>query len=296
MQVAISDPAAGPLTSLAVAQCTSAEVTAAIVHCFKGYLVPMQLTPEKYETRFRAENLDPFASRVYLHKGVPAAVVMIARRGWTSRLAGMAVAEDFRGRGLGKSVMRAALEEAVLRQDRAMILEVIEQNRPALTLYDKLGFRPTRKLVGYELYPDVAAGDGSNPEDLKEVDPFVVARLIASEGEPDLPWMLMPETLAAATAPAQGFHLHDIAFAIVADPKAEKIVIRGLVVRPESRRQRWASRLLSALAARFGRPLAISAVVPENLASGLFQKAGWQLQTISQFEMRIEFGAKTEAE
>src|ERR1700759_5619241 len=94
------------LTSRTVAQCTSEEVAAAMVHCFQGYLVPMRLTPEKYETRFRAENLDPFSSRIYYCEEAPAAVVMIARRGWTSRLAAMAVAPDFRGRGLGKNAMK----------------------------------------------------------------------------------------------------------------------------------------------------------------------------------------------
>jgi hypothetical protein len=89
-------------TSSAVAQCTSAEVTAALVHCFQGYLVQMRFTPQTYEARFRAENLDPFSSRVYFSNGTPAAVVMIARRGWTSRLAAMAIAPDFGGRGLGK--------------------------------------------------------------------------------------------------------------------------------------------------------------------------------------------------
>src|SRR3984957_21085118 len=90
-------------TARTVAQCTSEEVTAAIVHCFQGYLVPMRLTPERYEMRFRAENLDPFASRLYYHEGAPAAVVMIARRGWTSRLAAMVIAPEFRGRGVGKA-------------------------------------------------------------------------------------------------------------------------------------------------------------------------------------------------
>jgi|GEM_PF-4301253 hypothetical protein len=53
------------LTSRRVTECTSEEVTAAIVHCFEGYVVPMRFSPEKYEARFRAENLDPFASRLY---------------------------------------------------------------------------------------------------------------------------------------------------------------------------------------------------------------------------------------
>ena len=122
-------------TSSAVAQCTSAEVTAALVHCFQGYLVQMRFTPQTYEARFRAENLDPFSSRVYFSNGTPAAVVMIARRGWTSRLAAMAIAPDFRGRGLGKRVTRTALQEAALRKDHAMLLEEIAENRPAVSLY-----------------------------------------------------------------------------------------------------------------------------------------------------------------
>jgi ribosomal protein S18 acetylase RimI-like enzyme len=278
------------LTSRTVAQCTSEEVTAAMVHCFQGYLVPMPLTPERYESRSRAENLDPFSSRLYYNEGAPAAVVMIARRGWTSRLAAMAVAPDFRGRGLGKDVMRVALEEAAQRKDRTMILEVIEQNGPAVSLYTRLGFRPIRRLVGYDFDPHHASNHVSDLELLREIDPLIVARLIAKDGETDLPWILMPETLAAATPPVQALHLDEIAYAIVADPNAEKIVIRALLVRKSHRKQGWGSRMLSALEARFaGRPLTIPALVPENLAPYLFLRVGWQLQTLNQFEMQIEF-------
>jgi ribosomal protein S18 acetylase RimI-like enzyme len=278
------------LTSRTVAQCTSEEVAAAMVHCFQGYLVPMRLTPEKYDTRFRAENLDPFASRIYYCEEAPAAVVMIARRGWTSRLAAMAVAPDFRGRGLGKNAMKSALQEAALRKDRAMILEVIEQNQAAVSLYTGLGFRPIRRLVGYAFNPQGADPRGSDHDRLDEIDPLVVARFISTDGEPDLPWMLMPETLAAAAYPAQAFHINEIAFVIVDDPEAEKVVIRALLVRKTHRRQGWGSRVLAALQARFAdRSLAIPATVPENLAPGLLRKAGWEQQKFNQFEMKIEF-------
>ena len=278
------------LASRTVSQCTSAEVTAAIVHCFQNYLVQMQFTPEKYEIRFRGEDLDPFASRVYHSEGMPAAVVMISRRGWTSRLAAMAVAPDFRRRGLGKEVMQVALREATLRKDRSMVLEVFEQNRAAVSLYTGLGFRPIRRLIGYDLRPESSRDRGSDSERLQEIDPVIVARLIAKDGEPDLPWILMPETFAAATLPVQALHLDEIAFAIVADPKAEKIVVRALLVRKTHRRQGWGSRILRALGALFAdRPLAIQGLVPENMAPGLFLGSGWQRQTLNQFEMKIEF-------
>jgi ribosomal protein S18 acetylase RimI-like enzyme len=280
----------GQLTSRTVAQCTSEEVTAAMVHCFQGYLVPMRLTPERYEIRSRAENLDPFASKIYYSDGAPAAVAMIARRGWTSRLAAMAVAPDFRGRGLGKKVMKVALEEAVLRKDRTMLLEVFEQNPAAVSLYTGLGFRPVRRLFGYDFDPH-GGKRASEPEPLQEIDPAIIARCISIDGEPDLPWMLMPETLAAATRPFQGLHLKEIAFAIVADPtpNAEKVVIRALLVRKAHRRQGWGSRILTALEAHFAdRPLAVQALVPENLAPGFFHRTGWRRQSLNQFEMKIE--------
>jgi ribosomal protein S18 acetylase RimI-like enzyme len=261
-----------------------------MVHCFQGYLVPMRLTPERYEARSRAENLDPFASWLYYSEGAPAAVAMIARRGWTSRLAAMAVAPDFRGRGVGKHVMKIVLEEAALRKDRTMILEVFEQNPAAVALYTGLGFRAIRRLVGYDFNPQGADLGGSDFQRLHEIDPLIVARLVANEGEPDLPWMLMPETLAAATQPVQALHLNEIAFAIVADPNSEKILIRALLVRQAHRRQGWGSRILTALEARFAdQPLAIQALVPENMAPGLFRRAGWEQQKLNQFEMKIEF-------
>ena len=51
----------------------------------------------------------------------------------------------------------------------------------------------------------------------------------------------MSETLAAATPPVQALHLDKIAYAVVDDPNAEKIVIRALLVRKSHRKQGWGS-------------------------------------------------------
>lgn len=52
-----------------VAECTSAQVAEALTRSFEGYLVPIQFTPQAYERRFRFEDLDPYASRVYEREG-----------------------------------------------------------------------------------------------------------------------------------------------------------------------------------------------------------------------------------
>ena len=102
--------------------------------------------------------------------------------------------------------------------------------------------------------------------------------------------MLAAETLAAATLPVQALHLYEIAFAAVADPKAEKIVIRTLLVRKAHRGKGWGSRILSALETLYGdRPLTIPPLVPENAAPGLFRRAGWQPHALDLLEMKIEF-------
>nr|MDP9455661.1 hypothetical protein [Actinomycetota bacterium] len=51
---------------------------------------PVDVDARAYEWRFRAEDLDPFVSRVYRLNRSVAGILLVARRGWTSRIAGMA--------------------------------------------------------------------------------------------------------------------------------------------------------------------------------------------------------------
>lgn len=284
----VSEP--NDLIARPVAEVTAAHAAAAMEHCFQGYVVPVRTTAESWERRFRSEHLDPFASRIYQRDEADVAVLFICRRGWTSRVGGMAVAPDTRGGGLGRRVMRDAIAEARARGDRTLLLEVIEQNTPAVKLYESLGFQRTRRLVGYRAAP--GEGEGEGPADaLREVDPLELARVAHVEGEPELPWQLAAETLSAATAPARAFALRAHAYAMVANPQAETLTLSALVVPRAHRRQGWGTRMLRALAAAFPeKPWQAVAIVPEALAPGFFARAGWTRQEISQFEMRLELG------
>jgi ribosomal protein S18 acetylase RimI-like enzyme len=273
------------LASRPVAECTSAEVAAALGRAFAGYIVPLNFTAEAYERRFRAEDLDPYASRVYEREGAAAGVMLIARRGWTSRVAAMGLAPELRGGGLGRRVLEEAIGEARARGERTMVLEVIEGNAPAVALYRKLGFQPRRRLVGYRWEVQIP-----EPSDLlEEIDPLDFARVAAREGEPSLPWMLMPETLSAAAPPSRAFHLEERAYALIGDPAAERLALTALVVARDHRRQGWGSRLLSSLCEAFpGRPWAVSPILPEGLAAGFFARLGWERQPICQWEMVLD--------
>jgi ribosomal protein S18 acetylase RimI-like enzyme len=276
-----------PLPSRPVAELTSAEVADAITRSFEGYLVSIRFTPEAYERRFRNEHLDPYASRVYVRDGEPIGVMLVARRGWTRRVAAMGFVPEARGQGLGRRALSEVIAEARSQGERTLALEVIHGNAPAITLYTRMGFRPLRRLVGYRWEPS------PGPEPLTEIDPLEVARAVCREGEENLPWMLSAETLAGAVPPLRAYCLKDCledrAFALTGDPKAENLALTALVVPRAYRRQGWGSRMLNGLAALHpGRPWLISPVVPEDLAPGFFKRPGWARNAISQWEMRLE--------
>ena len=279
------------ITARAVAEYTAAQVADAITKSFEGYVMPVNVSAQGYERRFRPENLDPFASRVFFREDAPVAVLLVARRGWTSRIAAMAVAPEMRGRGVGKQVMRGAIQEAVSRRDRSIVLEVIEQNTPAVELYAGLGFSPLRRLVGYRRGPVEA--DPQEADTLTEFDPLEFARVAAREGEPGLPWMLAPETLSGMVSPARAYHLDHHAYALIGDPEAKVISLTALVVPRVNRRKGWGKRLMRALHATFAnQSWTIPATVPEELTPAFFTRCGWELQDTSQLEMGLDLSQR----
>ena len=275
-----------------VAECTAAQVADALTRSFEGYVMPVNVSAQGYERRFRPENLDPFASRVYFREARPVAVLLVARRGWTSRIAAMAVAPEVRGRGVGRQIMQGAIREAVSRGDHSVLLEVIEHNTPALNLYTGLGFNPLRRLVGYHRGPGGAAPDAADT--LSELDPLDFARVAAREGERGLPWMLAAETLSSTVSPALAYHLDHHAYALIGDPDANAIPLTALLVPHANRRSGWGTRLMQALFARYpDKAWSIPQIVPEGIAPKFFARCGWKPLDTNQLEMVLDLPQKT---
>lgn len=275
------------ISARAIAECTSAEAATALVRSFESYFVPVNVTAQTFERRFRAEHLDPFSSRIYYAGDSASAVLLVTRRGWSSRIAAVGVVPEMRGRGLGRRIMNEALADARTRGDRSVCLEVIEENVAALSLYEALGFRARRRLVGYDCASAPPATEGADA--VAEIDPLEFARFAAREAESDLPWMLTAETYAAATFPARAYRLEGRACALIANSTSETLTLAGLVVGREERRSGWGSRLLRGLAAVYpGRAWTIPAIVPEHLCEDFFAHNRWERQTVTQLEMRVE--------
>lgn len=259
---------------------TPAQLTEALNTCFEGYLVPFVITPDYFERRFRPESLDSLSSRIWRVDGVTAAIVLIARRGWTARVAAMAVAPPFRRLGLGFRAMKSAVEDATQRGDRRLVLEVIEQNEAAIRLYESVGMSRCRRLVGYRREADSGKRTG-----IVEVDPLQAARALSQFVQDDLIWDLTPETLSSYAAPTKAYTIDERGY-VIATGREAGVVVWSLFVDPGHRREGLGRRLIDGLAETTGgKPLLTPVAVPDTVAPGFFRACGFTENPISQFEM-----------
>jgi ribosomal protein S18 acetylase RimI-like enzyme len=282
----------GPSRFVPATELSLDDVAALFTRGFEDYLVPIRMTGDGLSQMIRADSIDLAASKVLTENGEPVGFILICTRGWTRRVSAMGVVASGRGRGLGRRLMEHVLTEARERGFRRMMLEVIEQNTSALTLYRHLGFEETRRLVGYEcpaLSDDAETDLGEGPvDDLKPLDPRELAKVVEYEAPPDLPWQLAAETVAAAGPPALALRLEDRAYALLhgVDDAQREITLATILVPHAVRRQGWGRRMVRALRARFpDRAWRVPARFPENLAAGFFDHVGFRRVPLTQFEM-----------
>jgi ribosomal protein S18 acetylase RimI-like enzyme len=253
---------------------------------FSDYFVPIVLDLASLLHMAGQESIDLECSQVALRDGKAVGVALIARRGWTSRLAAMSVIPSARGARVGSELVAHLIARARARQERAMVLEVIEGNGPAIRLYQGAGFEIVRRLVGYDAAPTGA----SEPEaSLNEIDLRELARLVSAYGLPDLSWQISGESVAHLGPPNVAYAWEG-AYVGLSDPEEELISVRSLLVRPEARGQGRAGRLLRATMARYPhKAWRVPPLCPEELG-GLFERAGFEQSSLSQLQMRVALG------
>jgi len=115
--------------------------------CFPAHLA---VTRRQYRYLMRS----PTASvRVIRRSGrVVASMIVLrqrTRRGRLARLYSLAVDEAWRGQGLAKALTSGTIRHLGKEGIGSVVLEVEDDNHPALGLYDGLGFRKTRRLIDY---------------------------------------------------------------------------------------------------------------------------------------------------
>ena len=140
-----------PLSLKPANEFTIPQLADLMTRSFEGYFVPVNITDVIMLTMLRRDGVDLTSSRAILKDGELAGLALIARRGWTSRLAAMGIVSTARNGGTGTWAMQQLIVEAQARGDKEMLLEVIEQNTAGVKLYEKVGFTKIRRLVGYRL-------------------------------------------------------------------------------------------------------------------------------------------------
>jgi ribosomal protein S18 acetylase RimI-like enzyme len=263
-----------------------AELVSILNQGFEDYFIWIHFTDPLFLNMLRKDGIDLSASRVLLENQKPCGIALIAPRAVqrVSRLAAMGIAKQTRGKGAGSWFMKELIAEACERGDREMVLEVIEQNEPAVKLYRKYGFESLRRLVGY-----VHQGKGAGKIQkgyLKEIDLPEMGRLISQYGLSDLPWQLAEESVTQINPPLHAYR-DEHAYILISNPEAEHVVIWSLLVEPEARGHGRGTRMLKQVMANWsGKTWHIPALCPEEFGN-VFANAGFERETLSQWQMKL---------
>jgi len=163
---------------------TPVEIARVASRAFSDYAVPLRLGPPDIEDLIQRDDIDLGASVALQQGGAMVGLALLARREAKGRIAMMGIDPLLRGRGGGRLLGERAIE--VLRAGRVtrIVLEVLDGNEVAGSLYRSLGFHPARRLVGRTRHPAPPrpTGRGSGLE-LAPIDLAESARALAAHGD-----------------------------------------------------------------------------------------------------------------
>jgi GNAT superfamily N-acetyltransferase len=125
---------------------------------YEGYFVPMHFDEPTLRYMVEMWDIDLSRSRVAPEAGL-CNLAIRGDRGW---IGGIAVVPQHRRRGVGRALMEAVLELA----PPTVLLEVIEENEPAIKLYESLGFEKTRVLEVWKVEAPEVPADSAEPSPL----------------------------------------------------------------------------------------------------------------------------------
>ncbi len=150
---------------------------------YEGYFTPVRVDEATFGSMVAAWDIDLARSRVALdERDEPVGIVQLGVRGSRGWIGGLGVVPAARRAGVGRALMEAVLSEA----PPVVGLEVIEQNEPAIRLYEALGFELVRMLEVWTLTAEPPAAPA-----VRTAEPGPL-------GQRGLPWQRDDASLPAA--------------------------------------------------------------------------------------------------
>jgi ribosomal protein S18 acetylase RimI-like enzyme len=257
---------------------------------FADYFVPFQLSEAQMENHI-------LQNGVALERSVGAfsgeRLIGFTLNGfglWNERKtvydAGTGVVPEFRRQGVGKALFDFMTPDLKADGAEQILLEVISQNKNAIGLYEKLGFRQTRRLIYFErkspFEPKI-----EHEFEIREID-APDWELFESFADGKTSWQSSPAAVSRIFSRRLALGAFDgekcVGYGIVAPPVG---MISQLAVARNYRRRGAASLILSEMQKRIGADKTLRAAnVDENIASavGFLRRCGFT-ENFSQLEM-----------
>lgn len=146
------------------------EVHQTFLKAFADYFVPIQLTEEQFYTKLKRESIEPTFC-VGAYEGTNLVGFILTGIGNyngkpTAYNAGTGVVPAHRGHGLTKKMYDHLIYKLKQSGMEQCLLEVIQENKPALKSYEAIGLRTTRSLDCFRAKKDDLLLNASLPENI----------------------------------------------------------------------------------------------------------------------------------
>jgi GNAT superfamily N-acetyltransferase len=230
-----------------------------------------------------AQGIDLCYSRFVFANGQPAGFGYVNRTGNISRLAGMGVVPEARGGGASRFLLFHLLDEAKLRNDEAIVLEVFEQNLPALALYRRSKFREPMRLLGWRRAAQKIRAQIKG--DLEEISLLEAGQIRGSDDFPDVPWQTSHHAVAKL-AHAHAYKIGD-GCVVIGNPKITPTRIYALLGDDCVALRN----VLGAVLRTFrDNEFFAREIFPEKFSADVFESLGFACERLNQILMRRDLG------
>ena len=258
---------------------------------FSDYFVPFKLTEAQLISKIAADKTDLDLSVGVFESGKLIAFILhgfdtlkdqkIVYNGGTG------VIPEKRGLGLTKQMYRFILPTIVAKGVDKLQLEVINENVPAITSYERAGFKAHRELLCYKGEVGIATSKNSNLN-IKELQGYDWD-LMESFWDYQPSWQnsnRVLDDIKQDLVALGAYYDHRLLGYVVYQPTTKRI--QQLAVRKDFRRKGVASALCSALSSSYGNTLSIINVDKRATSMNAFLKTIGLEVYLVQLEMELQ--------